>query len=46
MSQTKKTVLLAILFIYTVVCGIIIADTGTSSVAGSGRPCILDYLNI
>ncbi|MCK9478986.1 MAG: hypothetical protein M0R40_05735 [Firmicutes bacterium] len=44
MNQTKKTALLAILFLYTVICGILIADIGTSSIAGSSRGCIFDFI--
>lgn len=40
--QTKKIALITMLFIYTVLCGIIIADSGTSSVAGSERPVLVD----
>ncbi len=44
MSQEKKTALLTMLFVYTVICGIIIADLGTSSVAGSTRKTIIEQL--
>jgi hypothetical protein len=46
MNQTQKIVLTAILFVYTVICGIVIADIGTSTVAGSARPSIIDMLKI
>jgi len=40
MSEFKKTALVAALFIYLVIVGILIADLGTCSVAGNGRESI------
>ena len=40
-SCVKKTLLVTLLTIYTVVCGIIIADFGAGAVAGRGREGIM-----
>ncbi len=40
-STAKKTALVTALFVYTVLCGILIADLGTSAVAGSTRMTLI-----
>ncbi|NLB80956.1 MAG: hypothetical protein GX800_04965 [Clostridiaceae bacterium] len=44
MKTTNKAVLLALLFLYTVICGIIIADIGIACIAGSTRPNLLIHI--
>lgn len=44
MTQKKKTVLVIALFVYVVLCGIIIADLGTCSVAGRKRGSIVEKI--
>jgi hypothetical protein len=44
MSQMKKTLLIFVLFVYVVVCGILIADLGTCSVAGGRYESIVEKL--
>ncbi|OQB14749.1 MAG: hypothetical protein BWY15_00900 [Firmicutes bacterium ADurb.Bin193] len=43
-SETKKTALVIMLFIYTVICGIIIADCGTSAIAGFSRALLVNKI--